>query len=113
MTAAAHSSRPAHRGVASPGLKTVVFAMTGANSMATTFFFYYLYFYTQDQFGFGQLQNFQLAAALGAVYAVFAFCAGRFAQRAGYFASLRLGLGLMAAAILLGSQMQALGRPWP
>ncbi|MGD0412231.1 MAG: MFS transporter [Verrucomicrobiota bacterium] len=109
MTAAAHSSRPAHRGIASSRLKTGVFVMTGANSMATTYFFYYIYFYTQDQFGFGQLQNFQLAAALGAVYAVFAFCAGRFAQRAGYFASLRLGLGLMAAAILLGSQMQALG----
>jgi len=108
MTAAAHSSRPAHRGVASPGLKTVVFAMTGANSMATTYFFYYLYFYTQDQFRFGQLRNFELAALLGAVYAVFAFYAGRFAQRAGYFASLRLGLGLMIAAILLGSRTAAL-----
>jgi len=58
MTAAAHSSRPAHRGIASPRLKNGVFALTGANSMATTYFFYYLYFYTQDQFGFGQLRNF-------------------------------------------------------
>jgi MFS family permease len=110
MTAAAQSSRPAHRGVASPRLKNGVFALTGANSMATTYFFYYIYFYTQDQFGFGQLQNFELAAVLGAVYAVFAFYAGRFAQRAGYFASLRLGLGIMIAAILLGSRTAAL---WP
>jgi predicted MFS family arabinose efflux permease len=110
MIAAAHFSRPTHRGIASPRLKTGVFAMTGANSMATTYFFYYLYFYTQDQFGFGQLQNFGLAALLGVVYAIFAFRAGRFAQRAGYFASLRLGLGLMTAAILLCSRVTAL---WP
>jgi MFS family permease len=110
MTTATHSCRPAHRAITSPGLKIGVFALTGANSMATTYFFYYLYFYTQDQFGFGQLRNFELAALLGAVYAVFAFYAGRFGQRAGYFASLRLGLGLMIAAILIGSGMAAL---WP
>ena len=107
---AAHSTRPPHRGVASSRLKTGVFALTGANSMATTYFFYYIYFYTQDKFGFGQLQNFGLAALLGAVYAMFAFMAGRFAQRAGYFASLQLGLGVMIAAILLCSRMTAL---WP
>jgi predicted MFS family arabinose efflux permease len=110
MTAAAHSSRPAHRGIASPRLKTGVFALTGANSMATTYFFYYIYFYTQDQFGFGQLRNFELAALLGAVYAASAFYAGRFAQRGGYFASFRLGLAIMIAAILLGSLTAAL---WP
>ena len=78
--------------------------------MATTYFFSYVYFYTQDQFGFGQLQNFGLAALLGAVYATFAFLAGRFAQRAGYFASLRLGTSVMIAAILLCSRTTAL---WP
>ena len=108
MTAAVQSSRPAHRGVVSPRLKTGVFALSGSNSLATTYFFYYLYFYTQDKFGFGQLQNFELAALLGAVYAVFAFYAGRYAQRAGYFAALRLGLGIMIAALLLGSHAEAL-----
>jgi MFS family permease len=108
MTAAVQSPRPVHRGVASPRLKTCVFALAGSNSLATTWFFYYLYFYTRDRFGFGQLQNFELAALLGAVYAVFAFYAGRFAQRAGYFAALRLGLGIMIAALLLGSHAGAL-----
>ena len=56
------------------------------------------------------MQNFELAALLGAVYAVFAFFAGRFAQRAGYFASVQLGLGIMVAAILLTSRMTA---AWP
>ena len=109
MTTAAQTSRPAHRGVASPGLKAGVFAMAGSNSLATTWFFYYFYFYTPGKFGFGQLQNLELAALLGAVYAVFAFFAGRFAQRAGYFASVQLGLGIMVAAILLTSRMTAAG----
>jgi MFS family permease len=106
MTAAAQSSRPVHRGVVSPRLKSGVFALAGSNSLATTYFFYYLYFYTQDKFGFSQLQNFVLAALLGAVYGVFAFYAGRFAQRAGYFAALRLGLAIMVAALCLGSHAQ-------
>ncbi|MGA2557770.1 MAG: MFS transporter [Verrucomicrobiota bacterium] len=110
MNAAAHSSRPAHRGVASPRLKTGVFALAGANSLATTYFFYYIYFYTVEKFGFGQLQNFELASLIGLVYAIFAFYAGRFAQKTGYFASLRLGLAIMGAAFLLGSQMTAV---WP
>ena len=109
MTTAAQTARPAHRGVASPRLKSGVFALAGSNSLATTWFFYYFYFYTPGKFGFGQLQNFELAALLGAVYAVFAFFAGRFAQRAGYFASLQLGLGIMVAAILLTSRMTAAG----
>ena len=109
MTTAAQTARTAHRGVAAPGLKTGVFALAGSNSLATTWFFYYIYFYTPDKFGFGQLQNFELAALLGAVYAVVAFYAGRFAQRAGYFASLQLGLGIMVAAILLAGRMTAAG----
>jgi MFS family permease len=108
MTAAVQSSRQVHRGVASPRLKSGVFALSGSNSLATTYFFYYLYFYTQDQFGFSQLQNFGLAALLGAVYAVSAFFAGRFAQRAGYFAALRLGLAIMVVALCLGSHADAL-----
>lgn len=110
MTATAHASRPVHRGVASPRLKTGVFAIAGANSLATTYFFYYIYFYTRDEFGFGQLQNFELASLIGLVYAIFAFFAGRFAQRAGYFTSFRLGAGTMFAAFLVGSQMAS---AWP
>jgi MFS family permease len=107
MTAAAQSSRRVHRGVVSPRLKTCVFALAGSNSLATTWFFYYLYFYTRDTFGFSQLQNFELAALLGGVYAVFAYFAGRFAQKAGYFCALRLGLGIMITALLLGSHAGA------
>ena len=89
-------------------LKTGVFALEGLNSLATTWFFYDIYFYTRDQFKFGALQNLLLAALLGAVYAVSAFFGGRFAQKFGYFTAVRWGTGLMAAAILIGSQVEGL-----
>ncbi|MGA3180599.1 MAG: MFS transporter [Verrucomicrobiota bacterium] len=104
------SAGEVHRSVACPRLKMGVFALAGAHSLATTYFFYYVYFYTRDRFGFEALQNFLLAALLGLVYAVFSFQGGRFAQRAGYFASFRLGAGIMLAALLAGCWMRAL---WP
>jgi MFS family permease len=104
MTPAANRAVTIHRGVACARLKAGVFALAAANSLATTLFFYYVYFYTRDKFGFNTLHNFILAAALGLVYAVFAFCGGRFAQKAGYFAAFRLGTCAMLGAFLLGSQ---------
>jgi MFS family permease len=85
-------------------LKIGVFAMEGINSLATTYFFYDIYFYTQARFNFHALQNLLLAAALGAVYAVSAYFGGQFAQKFGYLTSVRWGSGLMAAVFLLGSQ---------
>ena len=63
--------------------------MEGLNSLATTYFFYDIYFYTQAKFNFGVLQNLLLAAALGAVYAVSAYFGGQFAQKFGYFTAVR------------------------
>lgn len=110
MSAAAHSASGAHRRVACPRLKIGVFALAGTHSLATTYFFYYIYFYMRDRFGFGASQNFMLAAMLGLVYAFFSLLGGRFAQRAGYFQSFRLGAGIMLAALLTGCWMKAL---WP
>ena len=88
--------------------KLDVFAMEGINSLATTYFFYDVYFYTQAQFNFRALQNLVLAAALGAVYAVAAIFGGRFAQKFGYATSVRWGSGLMALVFLVGSQVEGL-----
>lgn len=82
--------------------------MEAINSLGTVFFFYYIYFYTQAQFKFGALQNLLLAAALGIVYAVFAYFGGQFAQKFGYFTAVRWGTALMALAILVGSQFEGL-----
>ncbi len=82
--------------------------MEGLNSLATTYFFYDIYFYTQAKFNFGVLQNLLLAAALGAVYAVSAYFGGQFAQKFGYFTAVRWGAGLMASVFLIGSQVEGL-----
>jgi predicted MFS family arabinose efflux permease len=86
-------------------LKTGYLVIEGLNSFATVYFFYYLYFFMQKQHGFGNQANLMLAALNGASYALFAWLAGRFAQRYGYFTALKLGFGLMFAAEAVGSQM--------
>ncbi len=76
-----------------------VFALEGANSFATTLYFYYVYFFTERVFGFTKFQNLLLAAAMGLVYAISAAVGGRFAQRRGYFAALKSGYAILALAI--------------
>ncbi len=107
MTTPAASPQPPHRGITSPRLKIALFAVVGMNSMATTYFFYYLYFYTQARLRFGELHNLLLAALVGFVYAGGAFAGGRFAQKFGYMVSVRLGLAVMIAAMLAASQVEA------
>lgn len=99
---------PFHRGVTSPKLKNGVFALEALNALATTYFFYDIYFYTRDQFNFDALHNFLLAALLGAVYAVSAFFGGRFAQKFGYFTAIRWGTAIMTVVFLVGSQVNGL-----
>ncbi len=99
---------PFHRGVTSTKLKNGVFALEAINALATTYFFYDIYFYTRDKFHFGALQNLLLAALLGAVYGVSAYLGGQFAQKFGYFTAVRWGTGLMAVVFLLGSQIEGL-----
>ncbi len=99
---------PLNRGLATRKLKSGVFAMETLNALATTYFFYDIYFYTKFQFHFGALQNLLLAALLGGVYAFGAYYGGRFAQKFGYFTAIRCGAALMAVVFLIGSQFQGL-----
>ncbi len=87
---------------------TATFVLEGVNSFATTLYFYYLYFFTEKQFGFTKFQNLLLAAALGLTYGVASIFAGRFAQRRGYFLALRTGYAIMAVAIGAGTFIQSL-----
>ncbi len=82
--------------------KTWYFVIEGVNSFVTTFFFYYLYFFMQAHHGFDTKANLSLAAFTGLVYAAGSWQGGRFAQRAGYFTALKLGLGIMLGAIVFG-----------
>ena len=97
-----------HRGITSRKLKTMVYVLEGLNSLATTYFYYYLYFYTQSRFNFQALQNLWLASFLGFVYAGGSFFGGRLAQRFGYFTSIRLGVLVMAVAFVSCGQAPSL-----
>jgi len=59
----------------------------------------------RDRFEFGDRRNLLLAAWLGLTYTFAAWQAGRFAHRFGYFTALKIGFGLMAAGLAVGSQL--------
>ena len=80
------------------------FGIEGLNSFATVLYFNYLYFFLRSRFGFDDKHNLMVAALLGLVYTLASWQAGRLAQRWGYFTALQLGFGLMAVALLAGSQ---------
>ena len=85
--------------------KTGYFVLEGLNSAATVYYLYYFYFYMERVFGFGNKANLCLAALNGCTYALLAWGGGRFAQRFGYFTSLKIGFGVMAGALAVGSQL--------
>jgi predicted MFS family arabinose efflux permease len=85
-------------------LKTVCHAIQGISSFASAFYFYYLYFLTQQRYGFGDRGNLILAAGLGFVYVIGSWQGGRFAQRRGYFTSLKTGFITMILALAAGLQ---------
>jgi MFS family permease len=93
------SLQPVHRAITSQKLKSAVFMVEAMNSLATTYFFYYLYFFTKARFQFGTLENLWLAAALGFLYAAGSYFGGRYAQRFGYFSSIQLGISTMLVSI--------------
>jgi len=88
-------------------LKTGCFILEGLNAFATTFYFYYLYFFMQKRFGFGDKANLVLAALSGFVYTLAVWRCGRFAQRAGYFTSLKIGFLIMMVSLAAGSQLDS------
>jgi predicted MFS family arabinose efflux permease len=88
-------------------LKSGYFVIEGLNSFATVYYFYYLYFFMQKGFGFGNKANLALAALSGAIYMAGSWWAGKFAQRFGYFVALKLGFAIMIAALAAGPHMHS------
>jgi MFS family permease len=83
-------------------IKFSCFTLEGLTSFATVFYFNYLYFLMRDAFGYGNKRNLALAASLGLVYALSAMQTGKFAQRRGYFAALKVGYSTMAIFLIAG-----------
>ena len=90
-------------------LKTGYFTLEGLNSFATVYYFYYFYYFMQKTFGLDNKANLALAALNGAIYAVFSWGAGRFAQRFGYFTALKLGFTIMPIALAAGLRLHTAG----
>lgn len=86
-----------------PGqLKFGYFTLEALNSFAGTFFLFYLFFLTRDEFGFTTRDNLLLTALHGFVYVFASWQGGRFTQRFGYFTALKLGFAGMAVGLTLG-----------
>src|SRR5260370_42399371 len=62
----------------------------------------------QAGLGFGRMENRVLAALLGFIYTFASLFCGRFAQRRGYFLSLRVGFFIMAVVLALGSGIHSI-----
>ncbi len=84
--------QPVHRGLTSQKLKFTAFALEAANSLSTTYFFYYLYFFTKARYQFVAIQNLWLAAVLGLLYGIGSYFGGGFAHRLGYYSAVRIGI---------------------
>ena len=76
--------------------------LEGLNSLGTVYYFYYLYFFMESRYGFGNQANLALAAFNGGLYMIFAVGAGRFAQRFGYFTALKIGFATMMVGMAAG-----------
>jgi predicted MFS family arabinose efflux permease len=88
-------------------LKAGYFTLAGLNTIATSYFFNYLFFFLRDHFGFGNRQNLWVSALHGFIYTFAAWQCGKFAGRFGLRFSLKLGFlglaGVMAAGAFLHS----------
>jgi predicted MFS family arabinose efflux permease len=88
--------------------RALCYTIEGLNSFATVIFFNYLYFLFRDRFGFNDKENLALAALIGLIYMFASWQAGRFAQRCGHFTALKIGFGVMAAGLAVGSQLHSM-----
>lgn len=85
-----------------------LFVLEGLNGLSTTYYFYYLYFFTREHFGFGRMENLLLAASLGLIYMISSLQGGRFGQRHGYIKAFQLGAGLLSASLFAGAFLTSL-----
>jgi MFS family permease len=89
-------------------LKVGYFVLAWLNIYATAYYGNYIFFLMKQEFGFGNRENLLMAAVNGGVYVFFAWFAGNFAQKRGYYFALKLGFAIMIVALLSGTQAQAI-----
>jgi MFS family permease len=79
-----------------------IFVLEGLNAVSTAFYFNYLFFFLESQFGFTNFQNLLVCALNGFLYMFAAYFGGKIGQKHGYFTALQGGLLIMAAAMFGG-----------
>ena len=84
-------------------LKTGYYALTAFGSLATSYYFNYLFFFLRDHFGFENRGNLTVAAFHGGIYVFASVQGGRFAERHGLHRSLRIGFAGLVACMLVAS----------
>lgn len=83
--------------------KTGYFTLTGLNTLATSYYFNYLFFFLRDHFGFGNRGNLWVTAMSGFIYIFAAWQCSKFAARFGRPLSLKVGfISLLAVMIASG-----------
>jgi predicted MFS family arabinose efflux permease len=83
-------------------LKKYYFLLAGLNTLATTWYSNYIFFFLRDHFGFGNRQNLWVSALYGLIYIPAAVQCGKFAQRRGFITSLKVGFAGLTLAMVLG-----------
>lgn len=84
-------------------LKAGYFVLAGLNTLASSYYFNFLFFYFRDQFGFGNRDNLAVSALYGFIYTFAALGGGKFAARFGRRLSLKLGFALLALVMAGGA----------
>ena len=86
----------------SPRIKRGVFWLEGLNAIATTWYFYFIFFFLEEQFHFDKQKNLIWAAALGFVFIFAAMLGGKVGQRLGYFRALAFGFATLSLSLFTG-----------
>jgi len=87
-------------------LKKYYFALAGLNTLATTWYSNYIFFFLRDHFNYGNRQNLWVSALYGLVYIPAAVQCGKFAQRRGFITSLKVGFGGLMLAMVAGALLK-------
>jgi MFS family permease len=83
-------------------LMNCYFLLQGLTTLATTYYFNYLFFYMGRHFGFGNRANLLLTTLHGFTYTFSAWSAGTLGPKLGYLRLLRISFSGMLLAMVLG-----------
>src|SRR5205809_3489494 len=86
----------------SPRIAAGYFLLEGLNTCGATYYSYYIFFYLQKHFGFGNVGNLTFAALNGFTYIFSAWYGGKFAQKRGYHTALVFGFCTSIVMLLFG-----------